>query len=94
MASLNATGKQPLVSDWLMNMVMDESSPLVFNQPRRCWIKLACLLQRAADQFRNLIRSHSGELDKRWRHKTSNVGVAAVGARTESILSLKYLAYY
>jgi len=79
MASLNSAGKQPVVSDLLINKaIMGESSPP--NKPRGCWIELACLIRRKADQFRDLVDGDSGEVVT--RRGTSYSGVAAVDARS------------
>jgi len=58
LASLNSPGKQPVVSDLLINKaIKGESSP-----PRGRWIELACLIRRRAGQFRDLVDGDSGEV--------------------------------
>jgi len=99
MASLNSAGKQPVVSDLLINKVIKgENSPIMSLTSHveivdvgLSWHVLfgAELISLATSSTVTVVKSASDDVTRRGM---SYSGVAAVDERTESTLSLKYLA--
>ena len=96
MASLNSAGKQPVVSDLLTSKAMKGESSSAMSLTSHVstgssWHVLfgAQLINFATSSVVTAVNSADSDVARRG---TSYVGVAAVDARTEWILSLKYLA--
>ena len=96
MASLNSAGKQPVVSDLLTNKAMKGKRSSLMSLTRHVgtessWHVLFGV-QLISFSTSSVVTSVNSPDDDVTRRGASYVGVAAVDARTESILSLKYLA--
>ena len=96
MASLNSAGKQPEISDLLINKaIKGESSPIMSLTSHvgalSSWHVLfgVELISFATLSTVTAVKSASDDVTRRG---TSYSGVGAVDARTESTVSLKYLA--